>query len=1798
MRTIGRRRGLRGLIAIMAVEAMCGGTLHAASGTWLGTSNAAWTVNANWSGTNYPAVSEAATFNGAGSGNTAIAGNPTSLARFVFDTADCAAYSFAGSFTFNTAIGNGIDIRDTVLSNQTFNGALTFGGDSTVNTFSITNNGAGALSLNGSLGSGGSGKTLRIGGSGAIFAAGTVGHAASTALVKFGAGTVTLSGTNTFGGGVTVSNGILRVTQSAGLGSGTKTFLNSSGYGTLELDGSGGNISLAGTISLYTSGAQAAGVVRNIAGTNSIQGLLTLGSGAGNSRLVSAGGSLTLSGGVANITAARSLLLDGPASGEVSGPISEKVSYPISIEKHGSGTWTLSGVNLYSGVTTVSNGVLRVVSGALSPVTAVRLASPGQLQLDFAGTNVVSALYTNGVPLAEGAYGPAELPDFLTGSGALLVTQVSTSLYWTGSVSTNWGDAGNWSSTQDGLTPAGQTPLVTQDVVFNADGAGGSDIQALGADQAARTLLFSTNVAACTITDASRRLVLGAGEVTVGSNVAATLNCIVAGSAGLWKSGAGMLTLGGANVYSGGTTVSNGMLRAGSTNALGAGVAVTVADGATLDMNAQNLQRYAVTISGSGVGGGGAVISGVADQIYALTNLVLAADASVGGTMRWDLRSGTPLLDLAGHTLTKVGTNGVVVVGGRVTSGDIVVNDGFLGFHTAPTLCLTGGTITVASAGALEVYSTAGTNITRSVQLAGGTLRSLQAAGVNSAITLTSRSTVSTPANLTLGGAIGQSGGTFGFDKTEAGTLSLAAGSTFGGGISIQGGTVAIGADSALGAAPATVTPSNLVINGGSLSLVAGFEINANRGIALGAGGGALAYSGAATATYLGAIQGSGALTLSSIGGAQWVIGGASTYTGGTTLGGAGEIVVKSNSAGPAGNPTSGPFGAGPAPLVLAGATLRSTTDGERTIGNAVVIASNTTFTTYAAEKRLTFLGPMTITNGTKTLTVNIGATVAGTVLWLGGAIGDDGHGYGLTLAGSGITVFGGTNTYSGVTTLGGTGLAIPFTSSTAAGGPFGTGALTLGGSQIRATTSTAVVLSNAVSFAANTAVPASVPAAALTFAGPVTLAGGTRTLTQNAGANVTFSGGIGDGTNVYGFVKAGTGTVVLAGMNTYDGGTAVSNGTLVVSGTLGTGTVTVAGTATLAGGGSIGGSVSDSAGSRIVVGADGGPTATLAIGGDLTLAGSDTLRFDLAGTNSLDRITVGGSLAPGGVTSIQVAGSIEDLPPGQYPLIDVAGTLGGSAARFSAGSNPVSRLTTWSIAYQTGSVPNQVMLDVSAGSGVSNLVWKGSSNLWDVGTTRDWTDGGADDCFYHYDNVQFDGAGVAQSNVSLVVAVKPGAVTVDTSLGNYSISGAGRISGAGGLRKTGAGTLTLTTSNDYSGGTLIENGTLQIGAGGTVGSVAGAVTNNGTLAFYRSDALTVSNVIGGAGQVVKLGANVATLISSNSYDGQTTVAGGVLIVANNRALGSSVGSCRVQDTAALRLAGGMDVEGETITISGGGSSVAGNYNGALQAAANGTAVWGGTVFLADAMARVGAETNGTLTISGDIQDSGGFRDLYVGAGTGAGSGKYSGTVVLTGPTKTYSGRTSVVRGVLRLGHSDVLPAATVLDVDYSSAIETAVFDLAGFDQTIGGLQRSNIAGGSGGSFVMNSALTVSTLTINQATDLMYSGVIRDQINLVKAGVGILALSGPCAYTGSTTVEGGTLILNSACLAQDKDVYLTTGSYLNLNFAGENPVGRLVIDGSERPSGVYNAGNTSQISGTGSLRVTNGRMRGAVMVVR
>lgn len=150
--------------------------------------------------------------------------------------------------------------------------------------------------------------------------------------------------------------------------------------------------------------------------------------------------------------------------------------------------------------------------------------------------------------------------------------------------------------------------------------------------------------------------------------------------------------------------------------------------------------------------------------------------------------------------------------------------------------------------------------------------------------------------------------------------------------------------------------------------------------------------------------------------------------------------------------------------------------------------------------------------------------------------------------------------------------------------------------------------------------------------------------------------------------------------------------------------------------------------------------------------------------------------------------------------------------------------------------------------------------------------------------------------------------------------------------------------------------------------------------------------------------------------------------------------------------------------------------------------------------------------------NDGGLRGSYLqihGTITGAGGITKLGEdmILLTG-ANTYAGPTVIENGILQIGRNNSLPVGTDLVMKTSSGM----FDLNGYDQTVASLSGPN------GS-INNGAFQFNTLTVNQAGNSTYGGSLDGNVNLTKAGAGILTLSGTNTLRGTVTVSGGTLRL-------------------------------------------------------------------------
>ncbi len=205
---------LRGTLLTAVIT--CGQTAHGVSATWNGTTDAQWATATNWSASPAPGSGDAATFDNAGGAVDVIGlGGGVTVQSLLFDTGLAAAYTIGSGAVNSQALtlnnGGAITLNSTVIRNQIVNAAVTLGTDGSTQGFTLTNQSttpAISLTLAGNVsGSTGAGiKTLGVAGSAATRLTGVVanGSGGTLAIAKSGSGQLTLLGTNTFTGGITL----------------------------------------------------------------------------------------------------------------------------------------------------------------------------------------------------------------------------------------------------------------------------------------------------------------------------------------------------------------------------------------------------------------------------------------------------------------------------------------------------------------------------------------------------------------------------------------------------------------------------------------------------------------------------------------------------------------------------------------------------------------------------------------------------------------------------------------------------------------------------------------------------------------------------------------------------------------------------------------------------------------------------------------------------------------------------------------------------------------------------------------------------------------------------------------------------------------------------------------------------------------------------------------------------------------------------------------------------------------------------------------------------------------------------------------------------------------------------------------------------------------------------------------------------------------------------------------------------------------------------------------------------------
>ena len=884
-------------------------------------------------------------------------------------------------------------------------------------------------------------------------------------LYKTGGGTVTLTGTNTYQGSTNIYGGTLRLGNVSALGATTGTLqvfggtLDLNGYniavgmlggdaagtitdsnatpgtttltvaqsststfaGTIQDDGlrrvalvksGSGVLTLSGTNTFSGGTTISAGTIRPGNTSAFGMGMLTIASGAtldlyGNNTTVSGlsgGGTLTDTTTTSGIS---TLTVNQSGNSTYAGTVTYYSPRRVALLKSGSGTLTLSGndgylqnITLAAGTVSVSSGYnfgdQTTFSGGTLRITGTTLTGIG---------NANWTTFTGGIDVADAA-NTVTISNAISGSGSLTklgagMLVLSGNNTFTGGVTLVGGELSIAANANLGGT---SNPLT-----FN-----GGTLQVTGTAMAS----FGSHTVNWTTFNGGLDIANSAHTFTV--------NNAVSGSGQVTKSGAGKLILGGANSYSGGTTLGGGTLQLNNASALGASSGTLTVNSGTLDLNANSITVAALSGSGGTITDNNATAGTTTLTVNQSSNTTFAGAIQNGATRNLALvKSGTGTLTLSGTNTFSGGTTlnaGELSVssdsnlGGASTpitfaGGMLQVTGTTLtsfGSHAVNGTSFNGGLDTVNAANTFTVGNTlsgsgsltkqgAGTLILNGANsysggttLGGGTLQLGNASALgNTAGTLTVNqgTTLNLNANSITVGYFSGTGGTITDNSTAAGTSTVtvneASNATFAGALQ-DGGTRSL-ALTVNGAGVLTLTGTNTfsgpttVSNGASLQLGNGSTSNGSltttSGVSLGDNA-LLTIANPSDQTFDRAISGTGSVTKQGAG--TLIFSGNNSYTGGTTLV-AGKLSVGSDNN----------LGAATAPIAFSGGAIQVT---------------GTTLSSFGSHTINwgTFTGGLDIANAANTFTI-------------GDEIGGSGS---LTKSGAGTLVLSGDNSYSGGTTV------------------------------------------------------------------------------------------------------------------------------------------------------------------------------------------------------------------------------------------------------------------------------------------------------------------------------------------------------------------------------------------------------------------------------------------------------------------------------------------------------------------------------------------------------------------------------------------------------------------------------------------------------------------------------------------------------------------------------------------------------------------------------------------------------------
>ena len=1758
-------------------------------------------------------------------GTTNLSGNLVTSGTVFVGSASGGVLNVTGNLT-QTTTANPRNFQITNASGQTGTVNVSGAGILTTTGFFMGDNAGGNSTFNLSGGTvTNSGQTWISGSNNTINVSG--GTFNSTGTFEYGSGvangtsTITVNGTGTINLGSMTIGRTTSSTTSTNIGDGTIG-------GTLSLTGmlylggnhtfnfNGGTLTASGNSlsinSSYSTVVKSGGAVINVVGSNSTTISSNLTNGGGGGGLTKNGtGILVLSGAntyngtttihagtlqigaggtTGNLSASSSITNNATLTFNRTNTVTQGTDFASAIGgtgaliQAGSGNLVLSGTNTYTGATTINAGTLTVSGGnAIANTSAVSVASGAVFNLGASETvgsiagagNVTLGSYTltagdnNTNTTASGIISGTGGALTKNGTGTLTLTGVNT---YTGVTTINAGTLQIGTGTTGSIDNTSSI-VNNANVVFNKNvaftvapmtGTGNLTVTAGNPVTFAGNITLSgTHSYNATRYDLSKNATLSGSSITLSNQIGggaslASQNLVLDTSSANGAITLNNITIGQSGTYYG---LNSFTANAGTGNLTLSGASSTWRSTTTNLTGALNISANISGVGEANNGNPGAIFNLTATAASSVTgNITLSTSSSNTFTSNPNITMTVSGI-LAGNnaSITKNGTGTLTLSNAANTyNGTTTINAGTLTISGSST----SSAITIASGGTLNATGTAGATTVNS----GGNLLGTGTAG---AITLNA------------GGLIGAGTGTATVGKLTGSSLSIGSSSGYAFTIGNVNASVA-GTDydqiSLTGALtfnntanPFTVylygTPTGWSNTGiynwdlitGATSMdefVAGsFATDfTNFGITAGSRNGTWSFSSP--------INGTIRLTYA---------GSALTSTWNTTTGSWNTAAQWSETAIPVNNNSLLFTGSGgTATNNISNSTLTSVNNITFESGaGAYTLAANAGSAGASGGTALAVAGSIT-NNSTNLQTINTAISLASSIIvnaasgniTIGGVISGNAA---ITKSGANSLTLSTANTYSGGTALNAGTLNIG--NATA----IGTGTLTITSGTIDNTSGGALTLSN------NNAQNWNVN---FTFVGTNNLNMGTGNVTLGATPTVTVSagnltvGGVISGSG-RGLTKAGTGTMILNGANTYNGTTTINAGTLQIgNGTVGSlsSSSAIVNNANLIYGTTVS---SGTYGLSTSTTGTGNLTATaklLKLNGNITQSGNVSLTGGTGGGAGIELV----------VTTTTITGS----------SISLTGDIGPSS-----GTNP-------NLTLDTSASNGAITLDISLGrngvwwpmtaftanAGTGNLTIAGSNpaNGWRVTTTS------------------LTGALNISSNFNPSAGHTAGPLNL-TAAGNSSVTGnlglnaatntwtvnpgltmtvSGNISGtSAAIAKNGTGTLILSgAANTYTGATTVNAGTLQLS--GNISSSALTLNSGGiisvgtntTIAKYNASTITIG---AGSGYIFTIGSNASGTTAGTDFD-QLTATGALTF--NNTA--ASPFTVYVNGTPS----NWSNVGNYTWNIMS-GASISGFSSGNFVANTNSFGIAG--------VNRTGTWSFGTsgsnLTLSYTLATP----DYFWDGGSGNWGDAYSAGVRGFTPANPTVDDNLYFSGSAGGTVTNNMTSGTISSVNFITFNSTAgAYTLnatTGAAGLAGGTAltvKGDIANNSNSTQTISMALNfggASSGTINAAAgNITISGVISGTGGLTKEGAGVLTLNATNTFTGAVVINAGTLATGSAGL-------LANTANVTINSAGNYTVGAADTIASISGSGALRLNAALTMNGTNSA--FSGNISGASAIV-